>query len=197
MSDLEQRAEPILSQMIRGEHVRLNRAQQVIVSTWATKTAMVIEPTLTMLDNFTAEQCAIVRTRDHPPGSVVVYIAAMDGPIAPMGYWGAKVHLILGDSPFRDFHFHTIHVGPLVMQVLRMEPPPAGYGALEPLAVPREFELPFEMATVVFVPTGNCPWPPRRVLDWDGLVALTRRGIDMPQAWAPPGPHWMADDEAP
>jgi hypothetical protein len=190
MSDLEARAEPILTPMIRGEHVRLDRADQVLVATWATKTAMVIEPTLSPEHNFTEDHCSIVRVRDHPPASVVVDVAAVEGLIAPMGYWGAKVHLVLGDTPFRDYHFHTVHVGPLVLQVTRLEPPPDNYGTLEPITLPGEVALPFDIAATIFPPKGRRPWPPARVLKWHELVTMTHRGLDMPERWTPPGPHW-------
>ncbi|HXQ58445.1 MAG TPA: hypothetical protein VN799_00055 [Acidimicrobiales bacterium] len=193
MSKLEARAEPVLTPMVSGEPVTLDRDQQVLVATWATKTAMVFEPTLTNLDPFTEEQCSIVRTQDHPPGSTVIYLGAVEGPIAPMGYWCAKVHLVLGDSPFRNYHFHTLHVGPLVMHVLRMEPPPSGYGSFEAVEVPREVDISYDLATKIFLPTGNAPWPPKRVLGWNGLVALTRRELDMPEEWTPPGPHWAEE----
>jgi len=156
---------------------------------------MVIEPTLTTQDIFTQEQRAIVRTQDHPPGTVVGFIAAVEGPITPMGYWCAKVHLMLGTNPFRDFHFHTVQVGPLIVQILRMEPPPDDYGVMERIAIPSEVEVPFDFAPPIFLPTGNCTWPPAKVLDWDGLVNFTHRGLEMPSGWAPPAPEWTEKQE--
>jgi len=151
---------------------------------------------LSQINNFTEEQCSIVRSQDHPPGSTVVYLGAIDGPIAPMGYWGAKVHLELGHTPFRDFHFHTVHVGPLVMDMFEDGAAAVELRHLESVDVPTEVDLPYESATKIFLPTGNCPWPPRRVLRWDELVALTRRGLGMPEESTPPGPHWTDEPGA-
>lgn len=43
MSRLEERAKPILSRLITGEHVEISAEQQLIISLWSLKTAMVFD----------------------------------------------------------------------------------------------------------------------------------------------------------
>jgi hypothetical protein len=125
---------------------------------------------------------------DRPPASIEVAVSGVQGPIAPMHYACAKVMMTVGCEQLMKLHFHTVQVGALVFNILRRDPPPANYGTLERVAVPREVELPFEVATTIFPPRGTCTWPRARVFDWAELTALTRRGLDMPIEWTPPDP---------
>lgn len=188
MADLETKAHPLLTPMMTGHPVVMTALDQLIVATWATKTVMAIEPSITTgEENFPPAMCRIVKEQGRPPGSVEVSLAAVEGPIPPMGFSCARVHLQVNESPFRDYHFYTVFFGTLVIQVLRPDPPPADYGTLERMAVPREIEVPPDVARVIFPPTTTCRWPPEKVFDWDGVVEFTHRGLPMPEEWEPPG----------
>ena len=85
MSTLESAASPLLEPMMTGHPRKLNVEQELVVATWATKTVMAIEPSLTKHDNFSIEQCRIVRDQGRPPASVEVSVAAVEGPIPQWG----------------------------------------------------------------------------------------------------------------
>ena len=189
MSRLERRAKPVLRPLISGKGRRLNLGEQLLMSTWAAKTAIVIEATLSLPeDNFTTSECEVVMCDDRPPASIEIDVSGVQGPIAPMSYACAKVMMTVGEESIMKLHFHTVQVGALVFSILRRDPPPSNYGSLERIAVPREVELPFDVATKIFPPRGACQWPPARVLEWAPLVEMTKRGLDMPIEWAPPDP---------
>ena len=103
----------------------------------------------------------------------------------------------LNGSPFCDYHFYTLYIGTLVLQVLRLNPPPADFGSLKRMDLPQEIEVPFEVARVIFPPGKECDWPPEKSLDWNGVVEFTHRGLPMPGDWYPPEPGVSADDGNP
>jgi hypothetical protein len=188
MAELEERARPILTPLIKGNASSVTQAEQLVIATWATKTVMVLEPSLTPEHNFTREQRDIVRTQDRPPASVEVSMSGVEGPIAPMGFSCARVRLLIEDSPFSDYHFYTVYIGSLVLQIFRPDPPPADYGSLERMNIPHEVKASPDVAVVIFPPVPRASWPPRQVLDWDSLMTFTHRGIEMPEDWALPNP---------
>ena len=85
MAGLESRAAPLLTPMILGRRRRpLDLAQQLIVATWATKTAMVCEASLGPQDrNFPLADRKILMDGDRCPGHVRVFAAAIEGEIMP------------------------------------------------------------------------------------------------------------------
>ena len=109
-----------------------------------------------------------------------------------MQYSASKFRMEVAGTEVCKFHFHTIQVGALVLQVLRRIPPPPDYGALERFAIPGEIELPFDVATVIFPPAGKCDWPPTKILDWEALYALSTRNVQLPTGW-----HLLTDPTAP
>jgi len=155
MHDLEDRAAPILKPMIRGNPHTLDLDQQIIVATWATKTAMVIEPTLDRRVNFSLEQRQIVMNDDRPPGPFRVRAAAIEDMIPPLRYSCVRGQVQRNGAPFFDFHYYTLQIHVLVLQVIRTEPPPPNFGALKELAVPTDFEVP------LFPPIDGFFWPPK------------------------------------
>ncbi len=184
MSRLEGRAKPILAPLIGGRGEFLSSEQQFIAATWATKTAIVVEATLSVnADNFTLDEAGIVMRQDRPPASANVLIAAVVGWIPPLHYSAAKAAMYVNRNPVCKFHFHNVQIGALVFQVVRRIPPPADYGALRRFPVPREIELPFDVASYIFPPSDRCEWPPKKPLDWQGLEGIGTRNIDMPEDW--------------
>jgi hypothetical protein len=79
MSDLEQRAQPLIEPMLHGETKILDRARQELLATWAFKTTAMLE--------FTHPQERAIQHeanewlfRDHqPPPSVTIWIASYRG----------------------------------------------------------------------------------------------------------------------
>jgi hypothetical protein len=189
MADLEVAAQPLLTPMMMGQPVNRDPAQQLVVATWATKTVMAIEPSLTHDENFPPSLCEIVRTQGRPPASVEVVAGAVEGPIPPMGFSAARVQMEINGAPFIKYHFYTLYLGTLVLQVLRPDPPPPNYGTLERMTVPTEIALSPDEAIVIFPPSGRRHWPPRTILDWDGVVTFTHRGLPMPDEWRPQFPN--------
>ncbi len=189
MAQLEEYAKPILVPMIEARSLTLDAAQQLVVATWAVKTAIVIEPTLSKESNFSPEECSIVRTQARPPGSTTVLIAAIDGPIPTVQYRCVRIRTLLGQRPVFDLHVYTIQVGTLVLQIVRHDPPPTNYGSLEGIQLPDSLQLPPGIATQIFPPAPRRRWPPPQRLDWDKLNEISRRGLDMPMEWIlPPSP---------
>lgn len=87
MSRLEDCARAVLSPLIRGETAELRNAELVLVATWATKTAIVIEsrnPSEQYVS--TPEMRAIVMDEQRPPASIQVDAFTFEGePLS--GYW--------------------------------------------------------------------------------------------------------------
>jgi hypothetical protein len=189
MARLEGMARPLLTPLTQGHAGDLNAEQQIVIATWAVKTAMVCEATLSeMADNFTDDERSLLREQCRPPASVAVVIAAVEGQIAPMHYSAAKARMLVGTAEAARFHVHTIQVGPLVLQVVRRVPPLPNFGTLESSSLPSEIEADWEVATTIFPPKAKCVWPPPRVLDWDGLMRLSKRGVEIPPEWELPSP---------
>jgi len=193
MSNLEGRAKPTLKPLIKGQGTILDTNQLFVISSWAAKTSIAFESTQSEnSDGFTADECTIVMKQDRPPASCQVFIAAIAGLVTPMQYSASQFRMEVGGVEICKFHFHTIQVGALVLQVLRRLPPPSNYGSLERFAIPREIEVPFDVAAVIFPPTGKCKWPPAKVLGWEGLFALSTRNAQLPTGW-----HVLTDPTVP
>jgi hypothetical protein len=190
MAKLESHAKPVLEPMLAGHPVWLDRDQQLLVATWACKTAIVCEAALNAADPFGLEERQAVMVGNRPPASVEVFLAGVEGDIAPLGYSGGKVGVEVRGDTLLKYHFHTVQVATMVMHIVRRDPPLRDAGSLQRMRLPRELELPYgDALAVIFPPVlAHCPWPPKRILDWEGLIDLSKRGIDMPAEWTPPNP---------
>jgi hypothetical protein len=121
---LEGRAKPILTPPIQDQASTLEINQQFTVLSWAAKTSMTCEVSLSENDdNFTADECSIVMQQDRPPALTQVFLAGVEGRIKPMQYAASKVRMEVKGEDVGKYHFHTIQVGALVLQVLRRVPP--------------------------------------------------------------------------
>ncbi len=147
---------------------------------------MVIEPTLSSDWNFSQEERSIVRTQDRPPASTAVVLAAIVGSVPPMQYRCARVKMFQGNVAVFDLHLYTLQLQSLVLQVIRQDPPPPNYGALEGISVPAQLDVPAGTILRIFPPAQQCQWPPKKPLDWNGLTDISRRNLDMPIDWVPP-----------
>jgi hypothetical protein len=121
MSDLEQRAEPILSPMINGVSTGLDRTTQQIVATWAVKTAMVLEHTLSAPHAIywsPNQRAALARPPHEIPTETIVRISSYRGSqlawyTGGLGY----VAKLTSPEPMAPSTQATIVVGSLVLQV--------------------------------------------------------------------------------
>jgi hypothetical protein len=86
MSRLEARAKPALAPMIRGQATTLDQPEQLLVATWATKTAMVLEFLKHESSAASADDRAWVRRYDSPPPTARVRIARYVGDLEPLNY---------------------------------------------------------------------------------------------------------------
>ena len=184
--------------MMLGHEKSLDTSEQFLIATWAVKTAIVFEATLSPEDdNFSQAERQIVMREDRPPASVEISLSAVIGPIAPVSYACAKVGAVVGDDIRMRFHFHTVQAGALVLNILRRDPPPANYGSLERFAVPQELDVPFGVVRAIFPPvTKTATWPPGELLDWDGFMKLSLRGMEIPDEWKIPE-EFMPTQEPP
>ena len=162
MSDLECRAAPLLIPMIEGRPHTLSQAEQLIVATWSTKTAMVLEPVVGAHEYFRQEQRDMVRIEDRPPGFFRVYAAAIEGLVSPLSYSRVVGRQELPNQGFFDLHMHTVQINTLVLQVSRSEPPPPKFGVLMSPAISSIIEVP------VFPPS-DFFWPPERSLSTNSI----------------------------
>ncbi len=119
MSDLETRAEPILTPMINAVPTTLDRASQQLVATWAVKTAMVLEHTLSHDVYWSGDERAEFARPPHAiPGETVVWISAYQGSQLALFRGGlGSVGSILSREPLADSTRATIVIGSLVLQV--------------------------------------------------------------------------------
>lgn len=172
MSTLEVRARPLLAPMILGKPHPLSMAQQLTVATWATKTAIVCERSLsTPSRTFNPDQCAIVREHDQPPGLLRIYAACIEGQITPLRYAKVVVSAASRETGIPDFdiNLYTLQIGTLVIQVLRPDPPPPTYSSLHALPSPGDFDI------QIFPPVNEFFWPPKRSLSPESLGAYSAR----------------------
>jgi hypothetical protein len=78
MSQLEERAKPILLPLMAGEKTNLSPEAQRILATWATKTAMVAERSFPREIGISQAEREWIKNRDEPPLNWRVWIAAYD-----------------------------------------------------------------------------------------------------------------------
>ena len=177
MAELERRAAPLLSPMITGQPSTLTMPEQLIVATWATKTAMVVESTLGGPGHFHPDQRRHVMEHDSPPGLLRVMASALEGMIPPLRYMCVRAEILQDSARVCDAHLYTLQVHMLVFQIVRPDPPPPRYSALMSLSQPRDLEVP------VFPPTDGFFWPPKESFDNEGLVRWAGRIVDGTPPW--------------
>lgn len=182
MSALESRAVPVLTPYIERQTFTVRSANDpLLIAAWATKTAMTLLTALTRFREHwpTLEECEMVRTQDRPPSDYGVFAAALRGPGPALSYAVASSFVESHDaSHLCDLHTYTVQVGGLVLQVNRTVPSVPLFKGLDQVAIPTPREVP------LFPPASRFEWPPKQVLDWDGYVAYTTRGISLPPGWA-------------
>jgi hypothetical protein len=182
MAELESQAIPVLTPFIERRAVSVGSpSDTLLMATWATKTAMTLLTAMTAFKAHwpTPDECEIVRTQDRPPSSYGVYAAALRGPGPALSYAAASSLVQTHDGGHLcDLHTYTIQLGGLVLQVNRTAPSVPLFKGLDQVAVATAREVP------LFPPVKQAEWPPKEVLDWDGYIEYTTRGISLPSGWA-------------
>jgi hypothetical protein len=77
MAQLEERVQPVLTSMIKGQSVRLETSDVAAIATWATKTAMMHEFTDTGSQAYEQRDHHWLRDRREPPKGTAVWAGAM------------------------------------------------------------------------------------------------------------------------
>jgi hypothetical protein len=169
MSVLENQAKQVLTPMIGGESTRLDQADQLLVATWAVKTAMVLEFINGETVAATREDRHWLRERRSPPPGMMARAAKYVGGIEPLHY----LHIV-GHDPAstatdpEPVYATTLLVGQLVLQVLGPDPRRRAAPFTQPGVVKAHF-IP------VLPPTLHpAIWPPATPLDDEGYAALAR-----------------------
>lgn len=165
MSVLEMQTLPILSPLIEGKTMALTLGQQRIITTWATKTAMVFECLHPKSMRFTrGDRRQFYGTRS-PPIGMIIELAAFQGP------WQLNFHHLVGettdhpDGTFSASAF-TFVMGPLLLRVL-YDPAP------RPLGRP-SLGAPTQFTTMVWPPAVSPSWPPKAAIAEHELPQFTR-----------------------
>ncbi|MDA8332241.1 MAG: hypothetical protein M0027_13790 [Candidatus Dormibacteraeota bacterium] len=167
MAALEGRCQPPITEMALGHNQGLTMSDQIELATWAVKTSMTCEMTLSQRNSlFSAEERTVVRSELRPPARVRVRVAAYAGTDGPLEYVKVAAATRRDRAYIGDLVLHTIKVGCLILQV---SAPPAGHdGAAQELAIPGDIQFP------IFLPSGDRSWPPRTILDDAGMVLFRK-----------------------
>ncbi len=182
MAQLEDRARPILMPLIERRRVRnASGTEAILVATWGVKTAMTLATAAaTEVDHwFPAEDCAIVRSQDRPPSNYNVFAAAPAGPGPAISYAAAVTSVDVSTPNEGDENVYTctIQVGGVVLQSNRTTTAISKFQGLDRIAAPSADEIP------LFPPVPTFDWPPFQILDWNGFVTYTTRGVPLHPDW--------------
>lgn len=113
--------------MILGQSIELTVEQQLEIGKWAVKTAMVAEKAIVSPNQFTHEETALMYgDAGLPPIHVNVVIAAVDDTVPPFGCSAFDGYLTTEQGTIHVRHY-TLHVGQLVLSVMRPSPPSSGF----------------------------------------------------------------------
>lgn len=182
MATLEGAAKPLLTPMVLGRPTTLTVAEQVTIGTWATKTAMVCEASMSDDRNFSPEDRRIVMTEDRPPGHVRVMAAGLEGLLSPARFGLIRMEVQQGGKRIGDFHLYTLQINMLVLQVMRQDPPAPVATVWNPPARQWVGEV------RVFPPTPaetGFYWPPEVSLSPDTLPQFITRTRNPPSLSGP------------
>jgi hypothetical protein len=180
MARLESRAQPVLTPLIERQAVKsISASDAILIATWGVKTAMTLATAAATEVNhwFPAEDCAIVRSQDRPPSNYNIFAAALAGPGPAISYAAAVASVDVSPPNEGDLYTYTIEVGGLVLQSNRTTTARPKFPGLDRVAVRSADEIP------VFPPVPTFDWPPSQILDWNGFVTYTTRGVPIHPDW--------------
>lgn len=178
MASLEDETKPILQPLIQGNQQNLSQVDQLLLATWATKTAMVFESMTPKLYVSSQEERNLVRTQKRPPARAVVRLGGYEGrhpllQLRSVAYAGPTV-----ESYVQNSYGSTLAIGKVFFQVLYRSPHSA-YRPLEEGGISDYFYL-----TILPPSNEGSLWPPSHVLDDDGLLeshASMFPGVEIPE----------------
>lgn len=124
-----------------------------------------------------AEDCAIVRSQDRPPSNYNVFAAALAGPGPAISYATAVASVDVSTPSEGDAYTYTIQVGGLVLHSNRTRSAIPKFPGLDPIAARSAEEIP------LFPPVPTFDWAPFQMLDRNGLVTYTTRGVPLHPDW--------------
>jgi hypothetical protein len=180
MAKLEDRARPILMPMIeRRTLTSVSGADAILAATWGVKTAMTLATAAaTEVDHwFPAGDCAIVCSQDRPPSNYNVFAASLAGPAPAISHAAAMASVDVSTPNDGGIYTYTIQVGGLVLQSNRTTTAIPKFPGLDRMAAPSADEIP------LFPPVPTFDWPPLQILDWNGFVTYTTRGVPLHPDW--------------
>lgn len=167
MSSLEGRTRTVLLPMAQGDSRALGVPEQILLATWATKTAMVGEFMPLGVRIFTDEERAVVMAEDRPPWHVQARLAAYDGNGLPLAFYRTVYAASRRQvSVERLVVLTTMVVGCAVFQIYADRGSADQQLTKGPTAGPQHLSL--------FPPAlAEVQWPPIEVLADDTLPAFT------------------------
>ncbi|MHB8512436.1 MAG: hypothetical protein ACYDCC_09660 [Actinomycetota bacterium] len=199
MSKLEEEVKPYLVPMIRGESLSLSENEQLVVATWAAKTAFVAEARNARVQTLsTPEERAFLKEQRCPPASVFVRLARYDGRsgvfrrVARIDARGPESKLTKDEiehvkaSP--NIASTLLCLGELGVHVMHDTS-----GLYEPL---KQIGVINDRVVTIWPTRASVTWPPARIFDEAGLDALA---VELfPNAYWPDGmPGLMPIPEIP
>lgn len=178
MHELEQAAEPLLAPLIQGKHAVWHEWNQTLASTWAFKTAIMLEQTHNDLRAIPEEIYPLFRRYLTPPPFAQVWIGIYSGEY-PHNFGRGAMRLLLttpeGFSVPNDLKAYGafLQVGALVFRL---------FGHLVkdgPINVPDPYIAQCLIPIRPVIPRAE--WPPGLAVDDDGLEMLVKSmGIENP-----------------
>lgn len=170
MSALEGQASPFLEPMIRGTHIRMDDAAQLLIATWAVKTVFVLEFMRRELIVATAHDRYVLMTEHRPPTTFRVRLAAVADPaVQPLRLqtYVATTHPPDGPS---DILCSTVLIGHLAVQVW------GGHGA--GTVDLKASGTVIGDAVMIWPPVAiGAPWPPSRPITEEQMEEFMRQPI--------------------
>jgi len=166
MSQLEERTRPILAPMAMGQPSEIATVDQIVLATWAVKTAIVSEWLGQETPIYTEADRHVVMNQDRPPAHCQVRLAAYEGTGLPLAVYRMVYGLNRASLPVERYaSLVTLIIGCAVLQVF------ADRGQLEQALVKGPGGGPFHLN--VFPPRLNTvSWPPSNTLDDQTLQAF-------------------------
>lgn len=116
MAELESKAKPLLSPMIKGQAQSLDRAAQLLVATWAMKTFVVLDEAVGTTHQVSETSRRLLKEEERPPEDSWVFISGIESSIGPLRFTHAAAHTEQLDGEAAHFDVYTLQMGALVIQ---------------------------------------------------------------------------------
>lgn len=176
MSNLEVAVRPFLGSLIRGNGRTFYKDGQRLLAAWAVKTALAME-----LINPDPEYrrpidpihyWEMARCRDRPPPRTEVWLGAWGGE-PHLHHWSKEIVVQQGELDESAAYSSTLTVGHAVLQVF-------GHSHAEDFEVTHQGWR-AQLAHKIWPYQGPVTWPPKRLMDEEGLWAFMRPFEEVPE----------------